>query len=227
MTTASEFVAAVRADVGTITETTVRSWYNANVANLGGGDWDWCAAYATWRVAHSGVLGVRTSYVPSLKSWAQSQGIWHSGSAGLQPGDVITFDWNANGTPDHTGFVVAINGATLTTVEGNTSTSDPYVRSKTRYASQIHGYIHPSYTSAPAPVPTAQTTTQPTPTIEGETEMRIIRNTENGSVSLVYPDGCIRPISSLPAYSGLQKMSIPIAQLSAQEYAEVINWVKR
>lgn len=229
MTTQSEFIASLRADVGSTTETTVRSWYNATVGNLGGGDWDWCSAFVSWRVARSDVLAARTASVPELKAWAQRNGIWHAGSAGLQAGDVITFDFNSNGTPDHTGFVIAINGTTLTTVEGNTGQDDPYVRMKTRYASQIHGYIHPNFaaTSA-APAQPAQTNQ---PTQKGEEDMRLVRSDPaqggDGSISIVYTDGHVKPLSSMIAFNGLVKMGIPVTQLPAAEYADTLAWIQR
>ena len=65
-------------------------------------------------------------------------------------GDVILFDFNHNGTSDHTGIIEAINSdGTITTIEGNTSeTSNDNggnVMRRTRYKSQVNYFVRPKY----------------------------------------------------------------------------------
>ena len=67
-------------------------------------------------------------------------------------GDVIMYDWQDKGTgdntgaPDHVGIVVAVNGASLTIVEGNKSEAVAY-RAMTVNGRYIRGYCVPDYAS--------------------------------------------------------------------------------
>ena len=64
-------------------------------------------------------------------------------------GDVILFDFNHNGTSDHTGIIEAINkDGTITTIEGNTgsnNTNGGEVQRRTRYKSQVNYFVRPKY----------------------------------------------------------------------------------
>ena len=64
-----------------------------------------------------------------------------------QPGDVILFDFENDGTTDHTGFVVKDNGdGTITTIEGNTSGAaggSCVAIHNDRSRSEIYGYATP------------------------------------------------------------------------------------
>lgn len=42
-------------------------------------------------------------------------------AANAQPGDMIIFDWQGDGNPDHVGIVESVNGNSITTIEGNSS----------------------------------------------------------------------------------------------------------
>src|SRR5699024_2539184 len=48
----------------------------------------------------------------------KNKGIWR-GLAKPKAGDIVVFDWQKNGWADHIGFVEAVNGNTITTIEGN------------------------------------------------------------------------------------------------------------
>lgn len=64
-------------------------------------------------------------------------------------GDIILFDFNKNGTSDHTGIIEAINkDGTITTIEGNTgsnNTNGGQVQRRTRYKSQVNYFVRPKY----------------------------------------------------------------------------------
>lgn len=65
-------------------------------------------------------------------------------------GDVIEFDFNHNGTPDHTGILVKINSdGSITTIEGNTSLKSDdnggCVMLRTRYKKDIPYFVRPKY----------------------------------------------------------------------------------
>ncbi len=87
----------------------------------------------------------------TLGDWAKNNGqlIPYTGTG--QPGDLVLFDFSGNHkTRQHVGILAAQTGNTLSTIEGNTSvTSDDNggaVMTRTRYVSQVVGYIRPKWT---------------------------------------------------------------------------------
>lgn len=70
--------------------------------------------------------------------------------ANKKVGDVIEFDFNHNGTPDHTGILVKINSdGSITTIEGNTSLKSDdnggCVMLRKRYKKDIPYFVRPKY----------------------------------------------------------------------------------
>lgn len=68
-------------------------------------------------------------------------------------GDIVLFDFNHNGTSDHTGIVVSVNkDGTITTIEGNTSTGNNCnggaVMRRTRVKSNVNYFVRPKYNSS-------------------------------------------------------------------------------
>ena len=90
--------------------------------------------------ANCGVLG----------DWAKSQGRFYAYTTEPHYGDLVLFDFTGNHkTRQHVGIFVGGNGSTLQTVEGNTSVTSNdnggAVMHRTRYRSQVVGYIRPAY----------------------------------------------------------------------------------
>jgi murein L,D-transpeptidase YcbB/YkuD len=85
----------------------------------------------------------------------KSLGVWHSGHSGIRKGDVIFFDFNGNGTPDHIGLVRFADNDGVHTTEGNTSNA---VKERVR-TTGILGYGRPKYKggSVPTPPPSGST----------------------------------------------------------------------
>lgn len=134
--------------------------------NIGGGkyktwygmDDNWCAMFVSWCANECGyiALGImpKTASVANMKAWYQQNGRYYAKESGYEPkaGDVILF---GNGR-SHTGLVVEYDPETktVTTIEGNTGTSDttPYhkgsrVKEK-KYPLTYHtiaGYGTPEY----------------------------------------------------------------------------------
>lgn len=97
-------------------------------------------------------------YVPGRLAAARA-----SGQVVTSPrrGDLVCFDWQHDGTADHIGIVLAVNGQTLATIEGNTAPNDAGSQSngggvymRTRYTYQVGGFIRPPYPSGEWTVPT-------------------------------------------------------------------------
>lgn len=67
-----------------------------------------------------------------------------------EPGDIVFYDFNKNGTPDHVGIVYEVKSSgSVVAIEGNTSSSNQTnggtVQKKTRTASQIYALARPKY----------------------------------------------------------------------------------
>ena len=108
---------------------------------------EWCAVFVSWCADQTG-----TSAVPSFAHcanqgvpWFQKNKQWASrGDVTPVAGDIIFFDWQGDGVPDHVGIVVGSDGSKVYTVEGNSGdmvkTLDYSLSS-----SVIFGYGLPNY----------------------------------------------------------------------------------
>lgn len=125
------------------------------------GDGPWCFYFQSFAFRHFGALDLifgAHGYVPDFRSIFAPHGEFHTSSP--RPGDLVAFDFNGNGEPEHIGIVEKVlSGSYIQTIEGNTS---DHVMRRTRYRGYVYGYATPKYGSVPAPGPT------PTPTTEDE-----------------------------------------------------------
>ncbi|MBF6296590.1 CHAP domain-containing protein [Nocardia amamiensis] len=82
----------------------------------------WCAAFSTWVWDQAGynVDWTNPNYVPTIWNDAKHMGL-ASSIANAQKGDMIIFDWEGDGTPDHVGIVESVDPRTgrIHTIEGN------------------------------------------------------------------------------------------------------------
>ncbi|WP_040834661.1 CHAP domain-containing protein [Nocardia brevicatena] len=113
----------------------------------------WCAAFSTWVWDKAGykVGWSNENYVPAIWSDAEALGLRRAVSQ-AQPGDMIIFDWEHDGTPDHVGIVEAVdyNTGQIHTIEGNSS-NRLQQRSYSMNAGSLFGVVTP-----PAETPAAQ-----------------------------------------------------------------------
>lgn len=82
----------------------------------------WCADFARWIWAQS---GARTTGLTAGAVSSKNRGAWHPGSdlTGAQPGDVVGWRFESGTTDnDHVGVVLAVNGNSITTIDGTTAT---------------------------------------------------------------------------------------------------------
>jgi hypothetical protein len=103
----------------------------------------WCVDFVIWSYGHAGSKIIKPGY-PRAVSWMHTPGTVTTTSP--QPGDVVRY------TFDHTGLFVKDNGdGTITTIEGNTSSSGAVsdsttggdgVYEKIRFKSLVHDYLH-------------------------------------------------------------------------------------
>jgi len=100
------------------------------------GDWygmnhqPWCAMFVTYiyEVQAGGspsfARGAAYSYCPYILHDAQNQRNGLSVTKSPIPGDVVLFDWQFDGVPDHVGFFEEGTSSSFRAIEGNTSSSD-------------------------------------------------------------------------------------------------------
>ena len=122
---------------------------------VNGADYPWCCAFIwdVFRMAgHSELFcgGQKTAYCPYVMGWAKANRQWIT--SGYLPGDLLLFDWDHDGVPDHIGFCIDWFGTSGHTIEGN---ADDCVALIQRYDQQVIGAYRPVYPAdeeKPAPV---------------------------------------------------------------------------
>lgn len=120
---------------------------------------DWCAVSVAKAFFIAGLEGLtpfyktgdkfrynalNAAYCPNWVRYAKEHSQWVTN--GYKPGDVVLYDWNGNGSPNHIGIVEAVSadGKTLTTLEGNVS--DKYARCTRPVNGTVLGAFRPKYT---------------------------------------------------------------------------------
>jgi hypothetical protein len=115
----------------------------------------WCDQSITFWAFHSGnyeavCFGRDYAYTVWHAKRFDTQGRWHSGTAGIRRGDIVYFDWGSGsrriGAIDHVAIVTGVRGGIVYTIEGNTSDG---CKRRARSASSIVGYGRPNYTGGP------------------------------------------------------------------------------
>ena len=127
------------------------------------GDWfgmndEWCNIFVSWVCNQAGVsteIVPKQSYVPTTYQWFNSKGKFKKrGTYTPQKADIILFDYNQNGTPDHIGFVEKVENGIVTTIEGNKSKQVMRCTYNLNNVG-IFGYCTPAYIEEkPEPQPT-------------------------------------------------------------------------
>jgi hypothetical protein len=116
----------------------------------------WCGMFVSAVLHWVGVpLAVETdkgyAYCPAAVDYFKSQGKFKNSTP--LPGDIVFYDWNGDGTADHTGLVIRNFDNEISAIEGNTSDGDPSdggtVQIKNRNKSLILGYSTPPYNHVP------------------------------------------------------------------------------
>lgn len=84
----------------------------------------WCAYFVRAQFSDAGYpeLAPPTGYCPTAVDWLLRHNkayFYKRGQYVPRNGDIIYFDYNRNGVPDHTGIVEGCDGKTVCTIEGN------------------------------------------------------------------------------------------------------------
>lgn len=128
--------------------------YNSNMGTKFSYTTPWCAIFVSAVAIKSGTTSiiVRGSYCPTVINAYKNSKVpnykYGAGSSYVpKAGDVIFFDWNRNGVPDHTGLVASVSGKTIKTIEGNYSDAVGYRTFSVGYK-YVQGYGLPNYDDA-------------------------------------------------------------------------------
>ncbi|GAA6420053.1 lysozyme family protein [Clostridia bacterium UC5.1-2G4] len=85
---------------------------------------EWCACFVSWVAYQSGDLDVTipkfAAVVDGVK-WYKDKGQWQDRRYIPKSGDIIFFDWEVDGTPDHVGIVEKSENGIVYTIEGNSN----------------------------------------------------------------------------------------------------------
>lgn len=114
----------------------------------------WCAMFVTYcfvaAKSKSFIKGSKYAYCPYVLADAKASrnGLRIVPKTEARTGDIVLFDWNKDGVADHIGIVVkppAKKKATFTTIEGNTSGTNPsdggMVATMSRVTSDVIAFV--------------------------------------------------------------------------------------
>lgn len=136
-----------------------KSYLGANYKHFcdefGGGCWAWCAAFVSTVARESGnadCIPRSTSCNAQISSFKR-QGAWLGVTADIRVGDILYYDWDHINEPlpaDHVGIVTAVNGDSVTVLEGNKGDADNNktvvgYRTISRTYKYIFGIARPKY----------------------------------------------------------------------------------
>lgn len=82
----------------------------------------WCACFISWCANESGDLDKtipKFAAVTDGETWFKNHDKWKDSSYTPNAGDIIFFDWDQNGNPDHVGIVEKVESGSVYTIEGN------------------------------------------------------------------------------------------------------------
>lgn len=121
-------------------------WYaqRTGVAYFGVNGVPFCAMGVSWVFdqAGMGVPGLPGAYCPTIESTMRSAGL-EVDKRSTAPGDVLLFDWDADGESDHIGFAEVNCGGYVQTIEFNTNNGS--VARRARDWSTVRACFRPRY----------------------------------------------------------------------------------
>lgn len=135
-------VSVAQEQVGNVNGDPYWSWYGFDHRVA------WCACFVSWCGNECGYLdeGVlpKFSAVSTGITWFQERDLWMDSSYIPDAGDIIFFDWEQDGGPDHVGIVEKVENGTIYTIEGN-SGNECKEKSYAIDAEVIYGFGTPEY----------------------------------------------------------------------------------
>lgn len=111
---------------------------------------EWCACFVSWlakKVGITDIIPIDMSCNSQIKKF-KNLGVYKGTSGAPVVGSIIYYNWDNVYDADHVGIVIAVNGDTVTVIEGNNGNQpNDRVRTRTiRYTSSlIFGWANPNY----------------------------------------------------------------------------------
>lgn len=127
--TAEKILEIARDEIGTKESPAGSNRVKYNTAYYGrevsGSNYAWCCAFVWWVFREAGAAklfygGGKTAYCPSLKNYHKGQAV----AGDYRPGDVIFFNFSGKPNAAHVGICESWDGATITTIDGNTGSGN-------------------------------------------------------------------------------------------------------
>lgn len=153
MATARQLLDIARSDLG-LTEYPKNSnnvkfntWYYGK--EVSGSAYPWCMAAVQYWCAKAGVeLPLKTASCGALMRAAKEAGMWVEGD--YKAGDIIIFDFpNTSYYTDHTGICESVEQYYITTIDGNTGTTNEsnggQVMRRRRLLKYVYGAVRPRF----------------------------------------------------------------------------------
>ena len=131
------------------------TWYYGHAVS--GANYPWCAVFISWCANQAGIstnIIPKTASVSNLQSFFINQGLYKNKGYTPNPGDIMI--QKSNGA-SHTGIVIESNGATFSTIEGNTS-NKVAKRSYSLNDNRLSGFGTPRYIEDDMPTQTQSQT---------------------------------------------------------------------
>lgn len=154
--TAAGLVKVARSQVGKhehpigSNQTKFGKWYGMD-------GYSWCDIFVSWCAFKAGLADSigKFAYTPSHVNYFKEQKRWHAGTAGIQAGDIVFFNFDSDVGPEHVGIAIGpIKNGLIPTIEGNTSPTSAGsqangdgVYEKSRAPELILGYGRPIFES--------------------------------------------------------------------------------
>lgn len=131
------------------------TWYYGHAVS--GANYPWCAVFISWCADQADIptnMIPKTASVSNLQSFFINQGLYKNKGYTPNPGDIMI--QKSNGA-SHTGIVIESNGATFSTIEGNTS-NKVAKRSYSLNDNRLSGFGTPQYIEDDMPTQTQSQT---------------------------------------------------------------------
>lgn len=110
---------------------------------------EWCAIFVSWVAEQVGLIQKniipKTAGVEVFINWFKLHGEWQERGYIPRPGDIIFFDWELDGIPNHVGIVESYEDGMIYTIEGNSSGDQCREQDYSINSNLIYGFGVPEY----------------------------------------------------------------------------------
>lgn len=119
------------------------SWYGFNSRV------EWCAIFVSWVSNEAGYI--EKGIIPKFSgcstgvNWFKAMGQWQQKGYVPKEGDIIFFDWEADGNVNHVGIVEKVENNIVYTIEGNSTNDTCRQQQYLLNSDVIYGYGVPAY----------------------------------------------------------------------------------